>query len=80
MPTEDVALGQDADEAAVGVAHEDRIAGPGALDGAQAVGQAGARRDGHGAAAAEDTEALVGQGWDATGDLAFGEVGHDAKV
>jgi hypothetical protein len=31
-PAEDVALGQDADEASVGPDHEDRIAGSGALD------------------------------------------------
>ena len=35
--------------------------------------------DGHGMAAAEDAESLVGQGWDATGDRAFGEVGHARK-
>ena len=61
------------------IGDEHRIARPGALDGAHAVGQAGARGDGHGQASAEDTEPLVGQGWDATGDLAFGEVGHEAK-
>ena len=77
---EDVALGQHAEEAAVGVADEHRIAGPGALDRAQAIGEAGARRDGHGVAAAEHAQSLVGQGWDATGDHAFGEVGHARSV
>ena len=53
---------------------------PGPLDRAQAVGEAGPGRHGHGMAAAEDAQALVGQGWDATGDHAFGEVGHARSV
>ena len=43
-PPEDVTLGQDAGETAVGLADEDRIAGPAALDRSQAIGQRGARR------------------------------------
>ena len=48
--------------------------------GAHAVGEAGPGRDGHRLAAAEDAQALVGQGWDATSDRALGEVGHAASV
>ena len=67
-PAEDVALGQDADEASRGVAHEDRIAGAGALDRADAVGQRGARQDGDGLASAEHAQALLGERGDARDD------------
>jgi hypothetical protein len=76
---EDVPFGQDAAKSAVAVADEHRIAGPGPLDRPQALREARARRNGHGVAAAEHTQSLVGQGWDATGDHAFGEVGHAQK-
>ena len=62
------------------LAHEHRIAGAGPLDGAQALGEARPGRDGHGLAAAEDAQPLVGQGRDATGDRALGEVGHARSV
>ena len=78
-PAEDVALGQDADEPSGRVADEDRIAGPGALDRAQALGQRGARRDGHGLAPAEHAEALLQDGRDAADDGGFGQVGHAPK-
>ena len=48
-----------------GSAHEDRIAGAGPLDRGEAVGEARARRDGHGLAPAEDLEPLVDEGRDA---------------
>ena len=64
----------------VRIADEHRIAGACSLDGAEALGEARARLDGHGVAAAEDAQPLVGQGWDATRDHAFGEVGHARSV
>ena len=45
-----------------------------------AVGQARARRDGHGLAPAEDAQSLVGERRDALGDGAFGEFAHAASV
>ena len=62
------------------VADEDRIAGPGALDGPHAVGQRRARQDGHGLAPAEHAQALLGDGRDAARDGGFGDVGHGPSV
>ena len=39
----------------------------------QAVGQAGARADGHGLPSAEDAQAFVGQGWHATDQVGLGD-------
>ena len=75
-PSEDVALGQHAGEPTGGVADEDRIAGPGALDRPHAVGQGGARRDGHGLAPAEDTQTLLGQDGHAADDRGLGDFAH----
>ena len=79
-PPEDVALGQDAGETAVGLADEDGIARPGVLDGPQAIGQRGARRDRHGVIAAEHAEALIGDRWHAADDCGFGEFTHVTSV
>ena len=79
-PPEDVTLGQDAGEAAVGLADEDGIARPGPLDRSQAIGQRGARRDRHGLIAAEHPEAFIGDRWHAADDGGFGEFTHATSV
>ena len=61
------------------VADEDRIARPGALDRPDALGQRGARQDGHGLAPAEHAETLLGDGRDAARDGGFGGLGHALK-
>ena len=75
-PAEDVALGQDAGQAARRVADEHRIARPGPLDGADALGQRRPRQDGHGLAPAEHAQPLLGQRRDAARDSGFGDVAH----
>src|SRR5262245_31181826 len=78
-PAEDVALGQDAGEAPVGMGHEHGIARAGPLDCRDAVGEARAGRDGHGIAPADDDQSLVEDRGNACDDRALADFAHASK-
>src|SRR6188474_2302532 len=68
---EDVTLREQADESAIGLGHEDRIARSGPLDRGDTVGEARAGRDRHRLVAADHHQSLVEDRRDALYDRAF---------
>ena len=76
----DVALGEHPGQPSLAVGHQNRIAHPGALDQAQALGQRGPRWDRQGSPALDDAERLAGECGHPLGNGAFGRFGHPSSV
>jgi hypothetical protein len=77
---EDVALRQDPAKTAVLIGHEHGIGVAGLANEGNALGQAGARTDGHGIPASQDPQLLVRNGRYAARDGLLADVGHEVEV
>ena len=76
----DVALGQDASEAAIQVGHEHGIGAARLPDHVDAGGKAGARTDRDRIAKGKDPKLHIRDGWDPGCDISFGGIGHEREV